>query len=172
MLRNNLRKMKKRYLILILLLLILVIFASKVVLNFTPSMKIGLYLKQKGEIKKGDIVLVCLSEPYKTIGLQHHYIMKGNKCAGTEPLIKKVIAIPNDKVILTDEYLKVNGQKFAYPTYYFDSQNRPLKVFPRGKYQQGYWLIGTNDKRSWDSRYWGFVNRDQILVKLRAFLLW
>lgn len=134
-------------------------------------MKIGLYIKQKGEIKRGDIVLVCLHEPYKTIGLQRRYIAKGSKCEGAEPLIKEVVAIPGDTVILTEEYLKINGQKFSFLTYHYDSQNRSLNVYPCGKYQQGYWLIGTNDNRSWDSRYWGFVRREQILYKLKPLMV-
>jgi len=89
-------------------------------------MKMGLYINENGGIGKGDIVSVCLKEPYKKIALERNYLEKGSKCSGADPLIKEVIAAPGDNVILTDEYIKVNQNKFAFPTYRFDSLFRPL----------------------------------------------
>jgi conjugative transfer signal peptidase TraF len=159
-----------RYLIIALFVIASIIIMRKITINITSSMPLGLYIKQSGDIKRGDIVLVCLSEAYKTIGLQRHYVIKGNKCDGMTPLIKKVIAIPGDKVTLTDEYIKVNEQKYFYLTYYYDSKKRALNVYPRGEYNQGYWLIGANDKHSWDSRYFGPVKKWQILFKLNRVI--
>jgi len=142
-----------------------------VAINITPSMPLGLYIKQSGDIKPGDIVAVCLTESERNFGLQRHYITKGNRCSGADPLNKKIMAVPGDKVILADEYIKINQQKYFYPTKYRDSQKRPLKVYPRGEYQHGYWIIGTNDKSSWDSRYFGPIEKAQILEKLRPLLI-
>ncbi len=65
-------KFKVKYLLVIAAFCIFVwlIIASGLTINTTPSMEIGLYIKQQGEIKRGDVVLVCLVDPYKTIGLQ------------------------------------------------------------------------------------------------------
>lgn len=166
--------MRIGYLILLFILIAaaFLIIISGATINVTPSMKIGVYIKEKGEVERGDIVLFCLSQPYKNIGLQYQYILQGNKCNGTNSLIKEVVALPNDQVILTDNGLEVNGKIYPYRTYYFDSKNRSLSVYPRGKYQQGYWLIGTNNDHSWDSRYFGPINKNQILYKLKPVLVW
>ncbi|MBV9575129.1 MAG: S26 family signal peptidase [Gammaproteobacteria bacterium] len=39
---------------------------------------------------------------------------------------------------------------------------------PRGDYPNinGYWLIGTHAKNSWDSRYWGAIKKENILYVL------
>jgi conjugative transfer signal peptidase TraF len=165
-----------RFSYLILFFILIAVAVSIVItgatINVTPSMKIGLYIKQEGEIKRGDIVLVCLTEPYKTIGLHNQYIMQGSRCNGANSLIKEVVALPNDLVILTDSSLEINGKTYPYRTYYFDSKDRPLSVYPRGKYRKGYWLIGTNNDHSWDSRYFGPINKNQILCKLKAILVW
>jgi type IV secretory pathway protease TraF len=68
----------------------------------------------------------------------------------------------------------VNGKVFLYPTKYSDSNHRLLKVFPRGIYRniKGYFLIGSHNDKSWDSRYWGMLTKSMILFELKpAFML-
>jgi conjugative transfer signal peptidase TraF len=143
-------------------------------INITPSMKLGLYIKASGNIKPGDIVAFCLAEPYKILGLTKTYIQQGSKCGGTDPLIKQVIAIPGDNVVLADNYIEVNSYKQFYPTLHQDSAGRSLAAYPRGTYSntQGYWMIGTHAKNSWDSRYFGPIENAQILYKLKPLLTW
>lgn len=145
-----------------------------VLINITPSMKFGVYIKSNGMIDRGDIVAFCLPEPYKTRGLDALYIQKGRKCIGSDPLIKEVIAVPGDQVILHDRYLEVNGNRNFYETLRQDSEGHTLTAFPRGSYAntKGYWMIGTHSKNSWDSRYWGAVGKEQILYKLRPLITW
>jgi conjugative transfer signal peptidase TraF len=168
---------KQRYPIFLLIAFLVVaslVYKSGLILNVTPSMKRGLYLSQKGIIGRGDIVSACLIEPYKQVGIARNYIEKGEKCNGSDPLIKQVIAVPGDDVMLTDSYIEVNGDIYPYKTYYQDSLQRPLAVYPRGKYfkTKGYWLIGNHDMKSWDSRYWGPVSKEQIISKLKPVLTW
>ena len=162
------------FLSLLFIAAIVLIQRAGVTMNITPSMKVGLYIKQNGAVGKGDIVSFCLKDPYKKIALERNYLGTGSKCSGADPLIKEVIAAPGDNVILTDEYIKVNKNKYAFPTSHFDSLHRPLASYPRGKYlhTQGYWLIGANSQKSWDSRYFGPVSRGDILTKLKPLLVW
>lgn len=136
----------------------------------------GLYVKSHSLnfISQGDIVSICLPEPYKNLGLRNHYIEKGRACTNSEPLLKQVIAVPGDNVELADDHIIVNSKVYNYQTLYLDSYSRPLSVFPRGTYSNldAYWLIGTHDPKSWDSRYWGPVKKQQILAVLKPVITW
>lgn len=130
----------------------------------------GIYIKRNGKIQRGSIVAVCLCAPYQAIGLKRKYIERGNTCQGAYPLIKQVIAVPGDNVVLTNKDIVVNSKTFFYKTLAVDSIGRKLSKYPRGTYlhTDGYWLIGTAAKNSWDSRYWGPVMRTQIMFPLRV----
>lgn len=55
----------------------------------------------------------------------------------------------------------------------YDSKGNSLNSYPRGEYlnSNGYWLIGTGSQHSWDSRYWGPVTDEQILLKVKPLLV-
>lgn len=162
--------------ILFTFLLIALLAHYKLSFNISPSMPLGLYFKSHSAIQRGDIVAVCLQNPYKALGLQQHYLITSHGiCHGTMPLMKQLIAIPGDQVKLTNESIQVNDKTYLYPTHRQDSKNRPLAVFPRGDYPNttGYWLLGTNNpQRSWDSRYWGFVQKEQIPYRFISLIVW
>lgn len=143
-------------------------------INITPSIKKGFYVRSSGEIERGDVVSVCLREPYKQIALERKYIAKGTKCFGVDPLVKEMLAVPGDTVILTAEYIDVNAHKRFLPTHRVDSAGRTLAAYPRGTYAHtsGYWLVGNNSEKSWDSRYFGPVRKEQIITKLKPLLVW
>lgn len=149
------------------------------IINISSSMPRGIYRIENQDttaptfsLKKGDIVAVCLKKADRETGLQRNYILVGDKCENSEPLIKSIFAVPGDNIILKMNSIILNGKIYPYPTVTVDSKGRPLKTFPRGSYikTSGYWLIGTNDSKSWDSRYWGPVVTSQILFRLTPFL--
>ena len=117
-----------------------------VLINITPSMKRGIYIKSSNEIERGSIISLCINEPYKQQGLASQYIQKGSQCRGAYPLIKEVVAVPGDDVKLQDHYFEVNGKPLFYETQHQDSNGRSITIFPRGNYPntKGYWVIGTN----------------------------
>jgi conjugative transfer signal peptidase TraF len=145
-----------------------------VMINTSSSMPLGFYIKNNLKINRGDIVAFCLQSSYAKIGLQHHYLKYGFKCDGARSLIKQVIAMPGDNVQLADEYISVNNKLYFYKTFHLDRQGRHLASFPRGTYfsKNEYWLIGVNDPHSWDSRYWGPVQRQQIISRLTPLFIW
>lgn len=134
----------------------------------------GIYVKKFSEVTRGDIVAICLDSSHRQQGIKNHYLKFGFGCAGSQPLIKQVMAIPGDKVTLTDHSLAVNGKIYAYPTFYRDHLGNPLSVFPRGTYSptHHYWLLGTHNAHSWDSRYWGPIPHHQIIENLKPLLIW
>jgi conjugative transfer signal peptidase TraF len=163
--------LKKTYPIVILMVLFSISYIIKLsgaLINSTPSMPEGIYIRSFGEIKRGDIVAACLADPYKTIGLEQLYIGRGMKCKGSEPVIKQVIALPGDSVTLEKNYIVVNSSRLFFKTLDKDDKGRSLIKYPRGVYlnTKGYWLIGTMTPNSWDSRYWGPISKSQIISKL------
>jgi conjugative transfer signal peptidase TraF len=163
----------KKWLCIVMFVFVVLMIVSKslgALINITPSMPIGLYIRADGSLSRGDVIAFCLSESYQTIGLKQGYLAKGHVCHGADPLIKQVLAIPGDDVLLTNQSIQVNGITYHYPTHYTDSQGRTLAIYPRGNYKHavGYWVIGNHSADSWDSRYWGSINAKQIRYKLRS----
>lgn len=143
--------------------------ALHLTINVSESMKEGVYIGAGHIIHRGDTVAVCLDKNVAKVGLKQGYVLRGNACdGGTSPLIKQVLAIPGDNLVLTDTNIRVNDHSYPYVTFHTDTQGREISSIPRGNYSaiKRYFLIGTNAQNSWDSRYWGQVNQDQILYRL------
>lgn len=170
-------KLKRKYPLLASITFLGVMFSCYFLglkINVTPSMKRGLYIRAYGQIHRGDIILFCLKNPYKTLGLRNLYLEPGRRCDGSAPLIKQVIAVPKDDVTLSNQNIKINEINYFYKTQHIDSIGRKLNVYPRGYYPHtdGYWVIGISAINSWDSRYWGAITKNQILYKLIPLLTW
>ena len=167
-------KNKKPVLVFMLSAAIILFFALRVVINVTPSMPEGIYFKSSASFTRENIVLVCLDEVFQHLGISQRYLLRGHYiCSQTRPLIKHIIAIPGDHVVLSDQAITVNGHDYLYPTFYQDARQRRLNVYPRGDYQQtsAYWLLG-EAVNSWDSRYWGPVDRRAIKNRLIPLVTW
>lgn len=151
-------------------LFLVFLFYHSFIINVSSSEPLGLYqIQRESSLHRGDIVAVCLSPSYQQEGLGRGYLLPGIRCHGAAPLIKTVVSIPGDTVILTRTEIRINGKNFPCVTKVYDSHGFTLQTVRRGVYKnsQQYWLIGTNDVNSWDSRYWGGVERTQILYRLK-----
>lgn len=107
--------------------------------------------------------------------------------------VKRIIGLPGDRVRIIDQQVVINGRPLAElykvhvpgasdpygdnfpPTTVYIPAGAPLQpewrqeilryvkdedlVVPPGKY----FVMGDNRDRSWDSRYWGFVDREAIM---------
>ena len=160
--------------IIITVLAIMVISYSKLIINITPSLPYGIYIKSKDKIIVGDYVSFCLNDEYRSLGLARNYLEPGKACNGSTALIKKVIALPYDKITLGESQIIVSGKTLNYSTAHFDSQHRKLESYPHGTYTENcYWLIGDYDiSHSWDSRYWGCIPPKQIITKIKPLFTW
>ena len=107
--------------------------------------------------------------------------------------VKRVIGVPGDRVKIVDQQVYVNGQKLTEPYAYHDpaaAYDPFLYNFPPANHDEllsnmqpewatqifsythdgevlvpadNYFAMGDNRDHSWDSRYWGFVNREAIM---------
>src|SRR3990167_1052200 len=136
-------------------------------MNWTTSMPIGLYkVTAPNQLQRGDNVMVCLPPQIGSVGLHHEYLMPGRCPGGFDPIIKELIALPGDSVVLTSEAITVNGKTYPAVTREKDHFGRVLTAIPRGTFANttSYWLYGkSSPEDSWDSRYWGGVDRGSII---------
>ncbi len=92
----------------------------------------------------------------------------------SKDFIKRVIALPGEKVEIKDTKIYINDEPYKDPYGHYDNQ-KGTYVF-RGRFgpqkvPEGYvFVLGDNRDHSYDSRYWGFVPVDYI--KGKAFIVY
>jgi signal peptidase I len=135
------------------------------------------------EIPGTDILLPAFEEPERGEVIVFHPPHEPDK-----NYVKRIVGVPGDTVEMRDKVLRVNGRVIAEP-YARQIDPRGDAVHPAMTWQKGYliaspkkrayhpsrdtwgpiavpdgryFVLGDNRDNSEDSRYWGFVDRDQI----------
>ena len=141
-------------------------------LAYSPKGSFSKYLLPYQDVKRGDIIVFRYPEDIR------------------QTFVKRVIGVPGDKIRIVNKQLILNDRSVQEPykyhkTDYFDSyrDNFPsepnMRVYPGAeemlnKHVKGgvltvpdncYFAMGDNRDSSLDSRYWGFVPRENIIGK-------
>lgn len=134
--------------------------------NFSASLPLGLYWKARdGPIKKGDLVAAHAPQDWvKLIG-------KRGYLPGSIPLLKRIKAKGGDEVCAFGSSLYVNG-KWVAERLERDRQNRSLPWWTGcDVLDEGEFLLLGEGRYSFDGRYFGIVQQDNIIAKI-IFVGW
>lgn len=122
-------------------------------------------LSMAPHIASGEIVLI------DTIGYRFRAPARGDIIAfrhdgpTTETYIKRIVGLPGDRVEIRGGRVFVNGAELQEPYVAFaDSRSFPPVIVP----PNALYVLGDNRAASDDSRFWGFVERSDVLGKAVA----
>lgn len=139
--------------------------------NWTDSLPRGIYQDTQEPITYGTLVTECLPQKWAELGVNRGWISHGSCANGAMPILKKVVGMPGDTIVLTREYVAVNGKiLLGTASLFLDSQGREIPHMLRGTYVLGpaeFWLMADNIVNSWDSRYTGPAARENIKTTVR-----
>ena len=159
----------------VMLALSLYLKANNIVINYTASYPLGLYQKVTidREIRAGDWVMFCLpGNPVTRLIAEREYLLHGRCQLGHAPLIKEVYAVAGDYVAVSAQGVSINHDPVINNTAPLrkDQQGRGLPIMASGRIEPGHYaLFSDYDARSFDSRYFGAVNRDDIFTVIEPF---
>jgi len=144
--------------------------------NTDSAAPAGIYRVVSSEFKRGDLVAACLPIAIAEEGLAHGYLRTGPCPGNAEPVGKIVGALPGDIVEIERGWIGVNGVRFRRSAVAsHDSAGRPLAHIAWGTHRVPsgqVWLFGFNDRRSWDSRYFGPVPLANIRGEIKPVIVW
>jgi len=114
-----------------------------------------------------DIVVLTLGEPERGDIIIFRYPEDR-----TKDFVKRVIAKAGDVVEIKDKIVYVNGQRVDIPAAHFtDSRVIPGFLLPRDNFgpvtvpKDSYFVMGDNRDNSADSRFWGFLRKEDLVGK-------
>ena len=87
----------------------------------------------------------------------------------TEKCVKRVIAVPGDRISIYDGAIYLNGEKLdesAYWDGYIEDSEMPEVTVP----ERSLFVVGDNRNNSGDSRHVGFIPYCQVKGKVRAVM--
>lgn len=134
-------------------------------INNTKSEPIGYYfVYDNHDIKKGDLSVITISDEYLKI------IKKIGYKANSNTLLKTVVATNGDSILITESGVLINNKLLSNSISSKIAKGvelKPISVGYRYKLKKDeYWVMG-NTYHSFDSRYFGVINRNSIIKKAK-----
>lgn len=144
--------------------------------NRTPSIPVGLYWVVDKSIELGDYVTFCPSNSdANQLARERGYIDYGNCPGNFGLLMKRILAAKTDAVMIDVSGVWVNGNLLAF--------SKPLDKDPFGRALPFEFLVKVLDEsevllmsdvnpESFDGRYFGVVNKEQIKEVISPVFVW
>ncbi len=130
---------------------------SVIVWNMSPSSPVGLYLLQDRTPKRGDFVAIKLTRWAADLAETRNYLPK------SALLIKRVVAVQNDKICRVGDEIFINTKRVAKALRQ-DKQGRNMPFWTGClTLTAEQFFVLSKRKCAFDGRYFGPVNRSQIL---------
>lgn len=139
--------------------------APRLLWNASASAPVGLYRVAPGApVARGDMVIAWAPDGPRALAAARHYL------PGNVPLVKRVAAVPGDRVCAMAHRILVDGREISTRRTH-DAAGRPMPWW-RGctTLRDGAVLLLMNAPASFDGRYFGPTRPDDVIGK--ATLLW
>lgn len=144
--------------------------------NSTRSIPVGLYWATSDPVEKGAYVMFCPPRAVLfDVARERGYIGAGYCPGGYGYMMKRILAAKADVVSVEDDGVRVNGDLLPHsrPSS-VDNRGRPMPKF------RAVTVLGTSDvllmtdinDASFDGRYFGPVNRSQIVGVISPVITW
>jgi conjugative transfer signal peptidase TraF len=145
--------------------------------NSTSSYPVGIYLLTNTPIEKGSLVIFC---PENNSALrqarERGYISAGFCPEGYGYMIKKILAAKNDKVeisplgVFVNDKLLPNSKSMATD---FEGQSLPhLEYNIAALPDNSVLLMSDYNHKSFDARYFGVIDKSNIISAIRPIWTW
>jgi signal peptidase I len=117
-------------------------------------------------------VLIPVSQPERQDVIVFRYPVNPS-----QDFIKRVIGVEGDRIEIIDKEIFINGERFDVPNaVYLEERIIPGHIQPRDNFgpilvpEKSLFVMGDNRDNSHDSRFWGFVDLQEVRGK--AFLIY
>lgn len=139
----------------------------RLIWNASASAPIGLYVVSPGAmLRRGDMVFAWAPPVARNLASRRRYLPHN------VPLLKRIVATDDDMVCIRGLVVSVNGQPVVVRRA-SDRMGRPLPAW-NGCIRLGggqYFLLMTDSPDSFDGRYFGATDRQQVVGKATALWL-
>jgi conjugative transfer signal peptidase TraF len=146
-------------------------------INTTQSIPVGLYWTSGQSVAKGAYVLFCPPEANVfAVAKARGYISAGFCPGGYGFMMKRVVAANGDTVSISDDGVRVNAELLPLSVpLRMDKAGRPLLRFGSSRFSldgSNVLLMSDVSGASFDSRYFGPIDRSQIKTVLTPVIAW
>lgn len=154
-----------------------VCYVAGIHVNTTRSLPRGIYWTSSAPIEKGSYVIFCPPEADAfDVARQRNYIGSGFCSGRYGPIMKMVLAAKGDAITVTDDGMMVNGRLLPH--------SKPRRADPAGRvlprYQADNYRLNDSEllmmsnvnDLSFDGRYFGPINRSQVMRVIRPIIIW
>lgn len=161
-----------------LLVLLLAGYACGMRFNLTTSLPTGIYRVVDKPVERGAYVRFC---PMRTgamaLAMERGYLHEGGVCAdGFRPLLKRVAGVEGDHISARDSGVWVDGRRLPLSDHRAaDGAGRPMPKPAMAEQQltsSQLWVMSDTNPRSFDSRYFGPIERAWVMEVLEPVITW
>ena len=140
-----------------------------IVINTSPSVRPGLYIRSAVEPAVGAIVDFPIPDAAR------EYVRERTGCGGEDWFIlKPIVAVPGDRVDCRGDSVVINGRILAAMPPAFDSRGLPLPAWRQSRVlgPDEFFVLSTRIPNSFDSRCYGPITRYEIDAVRRPLITW
>ena len=147
-----------------------------VVINTTASLPLGLYRAIDAPVARGAYVKFC--PPPSALfdeAARRGYLHAGFCPGGYGPLLKRVLAVPGDRVQVAGDGVRIDGRVVPLSApMWADGGGRTLPRYVQDRVLNASELMLMSDVSpvSFDARYFGPVDRAQVQSVIEPFFTW